>query len=348
MDNIRCVRFPGLEAAVEAIAPYDDGFMNFCVGSLHEHLHKSSESDKFKKGHFFGLYRGEDLELTMTVHAAHDTTWKLLCPQDRQSSLTPAFLDIATNLLVDAVLQSVDSQTAFQVFGYKAAVDAFAAAWTSRAATKGINLSIKPLYSTVSSYATRETIPPLPSTLPTSALALATMADFDELIPLYLDFSTYAPGTRTREEDEARLRGLIPSRLTWVYRVDGAIVGFISLGRPSPKTIAIRHVYVLSAHRRKGIAEAMVGAITRYFLGVQPAGGEGVFAKPPVAGVKDFVCINAVDIAASRVYRRAGFLFPEQTADGVEKGGVDPKSGQKGWFYSVLRGIAKTVPEETA
>ncbi|KAH9901477.1 acyl-CoA N-acyltransferase [Cubamyces lactineus] len=348
MGNIRCVRFPSLEAAIEAIAPYDDGFMNFCVGSLHEHLHKSSEDDKFKKGHFFGLYHGEDLELTLTVHAAHDTTWKLLCPQHRQSSLTPAFLDTAANLLVDAVLQSVDPRSAFQVFGYKAAVDAFTAAWTARAAATGVELSVKPLYSTVSSYATRETIPPPPSAPSTSALALATMADFEELIPLYLDFSTYAPGTRTREEDEARLRGLIPSGLTWVYRVDGAIVGFISLGRPSPKTIAVRHVYVHPAHRRKGIAEAMVGAVTRYFLGVQSAGGEDVFAEPPAVGVKDFVCINAVDIAASRVYRRAGFLFPEQTADGVERGGIDPKSGQKGWFYSVLRGITKPVPEETA
>ncbi|KAI0333579.1 hypothetical protein GY45DRAFT_1297048 [Cubamyces sp. BRFM 1775] len=349
MEDPRCVRFASIEAAIEATASYDDGFMNFCVGALHDHLQKSLEEEQYKntEGYFFGIYRGENLELMLALQATYDPTWKLFCPHNRQDSLTPPFLDLAAGLLVDNVLKYVEPEAVSSVFGYQAAVDAFATALVARATTKGVDLNMKSLFITISSYATRDSIPPLLSTPSTYAMALATADDFEALIPLYLDFSTFVPGVRTREEDEARLRAVIASQLTWVCRVDGVIVGFISLGRPSPKTIAVRHVYVLPAHRRKGIAEAMVGAATRYVLGLEPVGFEGAFEGPPTVGVKDFVYINAVDIAASRVYRRAGFLFPEETADALERGGIDPKSGKKSWFYSVLWCITKPTVEQT-
>ncbi|KAJ8455174.1 hypothetical protein ONZ51_g12594 [Trametes cubensis] len=350
MENPRCIRFANIEAAIEATAPYDDGFMNFCVGALHDHLRKSLEEEQFKntEGYFFGVYRSDDLELILALHAAYDPTWRLLCPHSRQDFLTSAFLELAAGLLVDNLLEYVKPQAVSPIFGHKAAVDAFAMALIARVTTQGIDLNMERLVTTISSYATRDSIPPSLNTLSTHAIALATADDFEELVPLYLDFSTFVPGTRTREEDEARLRTVIASQLTWVCRVDGSIVAFVHLGRPSPKTIAVRNVYVLPAHRRKGIAEAIVGATTRYVLGVQPVGYEGAFVGPPAVGLKDFVYINAVDIAASRVYRRAGFLFPEQMADGEERGGIDPTSGKKGWIYSVLWSITKPSTEQTA
>ncbi|KAJ3003216.1 hypothetical protein NUW54_g5414 [Trametes sanguinea] len=76
------------------------------------------------------------------------------------------------------------------------------------------------------SYATRETVPPPPPTKPDYEIVLATGEDFDQLFPIYLDFTKQAgPGTRALDVEEAHLRFVIAQGTTWLCRIDNALVG---------------------------------------------------------------------------------------------------------------------------
>ncbi|KAI0372993.1 hypothetical protein BV20DRAFT_963458 [Pilatotrama ljubarskyi] len=342
-QGLHCICFDNLHAALEALKPYDDAFMSLSLGSLHDHLRSqpTGVTASSEAGHYLGLYRGEDLLLALT-HAPGGFVWELVCPQNAEHLLTPAFLHVAIDLLATTLRPLLHHPTAVtRVFGHGDIVNAFLSTWTGLADKEGIQLRLGDPFipGARSSYATRETIPPLPSTSSNITLAQAAEADFEELFPLYIDFRTEVASPHERHIEEASLRKGIASGLTWVYRLDGAIAGFIVLGRVSPRTIAIRNVYVTPQHRRKGIAEAMVNAMTRFYLGVRPVGFEGIPEDPPTYGVKDFVCINVADPGAERIYRRAGFLLPEQTADGLTVGGRDPVSGLKAWFPVMMRPV---------
>lgn len=47
------------------------------------------------------------------------------------------------------------------------------------------------------------------------------------------------------------------------------VAGYLLLGRNTPRTVAIRNVFVAPEHRRRGLAETMVGAVTRACLGAR-------------------------------------------------------------------------------
>ena len=119
-------------------------------------------------------------------------------------------------------------------------------------------------------------------------------------------------------------------------------VGFVILGRVTPKTIAVRAVFVLPEQRRKGIAEAMMRAVSGYYLGVTPSTVEAL-ESPPAIGLKDEVNLLAVEDGAKRVYKRSGFLLPDEAGD-VLTGGVDPDTGYNGW-YSSTWGSIELSPE---
>lgn len=214
-------------------------------------------------------------------------------------------------------------------------------AWQTLVEKQGTHLRIapKPIMVTRSSYATRESLTPSPKTPLSFNLTPATERDFEEIFPWHLDFMSWGPGPRALAVEEADLRRTIASGTMWICRDGHCTAGYIITSRSTPRTIAIRNVYVSPAHRRKGVASFMVRAISRYHLGVRPVGYEGVQDGLPENGVKDVVCINVADPDAERIYRRAGFLFPEPTEDGSSRGGLDPVSGQKAWFPSVWLGF---------
>ena len=105
----------------------------------------------------------------------------------------------------------------------------------------------------------------------------------------------------------------------------------IDLGRPVPTpvaayvftgratgtaaTISIRNVYTREAHRRKGLAEALVNTVTKYWL-------EGVEEGSRKTGITLFVEPGNV---AEAVYRKCGFTITDAAYErrgweGVEKG----------------------------
>ncbi|KAI0672881.1 hypothetical protein C8Q78DRAFT_1077199 [Trametes maxima] len=347
MDNLRCVRFTDPASALDALDRYDEGFMNFGVGTLYDILRIQEAAQKQtvpEPALIFGLYSGDDLCLFL-IRSPNYSTWHLVYPQDAEHLMSSRFFDAAGDILARALFAIAGPEIVTALWGRREAIDAFLAVWISLSSAQGVRLRLlDPTMISRASYATRDTVASLPATFPNLDIAQATESDFDELFPQWLDFTTYAAGTRALDAEEAHLRGTLASGLAWTCRSDGALAGFIVSGRATRRTITIRNVYVSPEHRRKGIAEAMVRAMSRHYLGVQPV-GYGVSMDPPAVGVKEIVCINVIDPSAERIYRRAGFLFPEYGPDGSPVGGYDPMTGKKGWFRSALR---KVQPEDVA
>ncbi|KAI0636642.1 hypothetical protein C8Q77DRAFT_515550 [Trametes polyzona] len=340
MEDLRCVHYSkDLPSVIEVMKDYDDGFMNLALGPLHDNLRNSTKGAANETSHLVVLYRGNNLLLALTqVHLAR--AWQLICPQDAEHALTPPLLDFAAQQFATTLMKVVDPNAISSVYGYESAVNAFLKAWAALAQTKGTELRIAdPLLVTRSSYATRESILGPPSPPPSFAITPGTEQDFPDLFPMYLDFLTVGPRPRALDVEEAALRGAITSGLMWVCRVEGYPAGYILHARVTPRTIAIRSVYVSPAHRRKGIAEGMVRAMSRYHLGARPVGYKGVPDDLPFTGVKDIICINVAEAAIERIYRRAGFLFPEYAEDGSPREARDPVTGLKSWFPSIWRGF---------
>ncbi|KAJ2994322.1 hypothetical protein NUW54_g7570 [Trametes sanguinea] len=338
-EGLRFVRFPGAADMIEALQPYDDGFMNGTLGTLYDNLKLPSPPEGSGEAYYMAIYRGSDILLTLAA-APTDRAWGLGCPQTAMSDIPPAVFKEAIDLLAKSAIEITHPLAVNKLYGEKGTVDAFFHSWVDAAASKGTRLRINdPLLDTRASYATPQSVTSPPSTTPHYRIFRATGDDFAELFPMYLDFTNTGGRTQSLDVEEAHLRFVLDLGNSWLCRVDNALAGFIVLGRSTPKTIAIRHVYVAPEHRRKGIAEGLVRAINRYYLGVRPVGYEGFPEDDPPVGVKSFICLNAIDAAAENIYRRAGFLFPLRTADEEAAGGRDPITGRKAWQQSVLRGV---------
>ncbi|TFK88514.1 hypothetical protein K466DRAFT_662234 [Polyporus arcularius HHB13444] len=203
-----------------------------------------------------------------------------------------------------------------------------------------LGLSVRPTpgdFRSRVSYVSRASLAPPPSTPFPHPIVQATADDLDALAHIHVAFQTNLqknlPFTKAMTHDAALayMEGPIKDRLVWYARVDEEIVGYLLLARVTPRTIAIRNVFVLPSHRRKGIAEAMVRGVTRYYLDAPPYGVEPVHDGPPVFGFKEEVNLNGADPNAERIYRRCGFLFPDRAGE-VPTGDIDPATGRKGWF----------------
>ena len=265
-----------------------------------------------------------------------NTPWKIASPNAAIGILTTEALSSAATLLSEALLELPRLPVIDVVIGLEAAANAFLNAWVARSASTGPRLVLQePALSWRTSYATKNSLPP-PIT-PCGTITLASSEDLDALIPLHVDFVTTSPwpAKMTEEAAVAGLTRAITAKVVWIYKADGLVAGYAIVGRPTPRTIAIQNVYVGSKHRRKGIAEALVRATTRYYLGVTPSGAVDVPDVPPF-GVKAEVSLLVVDPSAEGVYRRSGFLFPAPGDD--ETGGWDPVTGQKAWFRCVWQG----------
>ncbi|KAH9857228.1 hypothetical protein C2E23DRAFT_720407 [Lenzites betulinus] len=344
MEDLRCVRYDNIADILEVTRRYDDGFMNRSTGSLCDYRRYATPQQASKPVHLIALYRGDALLLMLSHHALAGD-WQLALSQDAEHLIIPALLDVATQKLAAALLECVTLNAIVTVHGHAVVVDALLQSWVALARTKGTYLRIgDPLLVTRSSYATRESIPPLSDTASNYLITPATINDLDALLPLHIDFLKSGPGPRDIAIESAALRGTLAQGLAWVCRVEGALAGYTICGRISSRTIAIRNVYVSPTYRRQGVAGAMVRALSRYHLGVRPVGYRGLPDETPATGVKDFVCINVFSRQTERIYRRAGFLFPDNGEDNPSYGGRDPVSGQTAWFSTLMRGVRPQPP----
>lgn len=229
------------------------------------------------------------------------------------------------------------------ILGPDNVVSAFTDAWVSLRRSRGSQTRFEPAaFASYVGYAKRASLSAAPYTPSPHVVTPATPSDLEAIIHLRIAFEAESwtwSEPHTPEEEHAILSGPVASGLVWICRVSGdsAPAGFVLVGRSTPRTIAIRNVYVVPAHRRKGVGEAMVRAVTRYYLGAGDYGSVGVPEGPPAVGIKEEVVLNVAKSNAAGLYRKVGFLLPEVDG-GVHKGGIDPETGRKGWIATVFQG----------
>ncbi|TBU26352.1 hypothetical protein BD311DRAFT_779705 [Dichomitus squalens] len=343
MANLRFVRFDDPHAFLAKSKDFDDSFTNFGLGSLYDFL--SGASTQFVSDvplRIYGIYRGTDLLFTLHTNKT-SRFWVLSTPCPAHEALTTdhELLASATTLLAHSVLAELADPAALdRVCGPPEAVNAFLETWAALllAQRKPVKL-LDGNFNTHVSYATKASLPPLPAPPSPYVVELATPADLEPAAALYQDFQATAPwkAILTKEQAMAALADPLAARVLWLCRLEpaGPPAAYVALGRVTPRTVAIRNVYVSPAYRRRGVAEAAVRAVTRYYLGAPPYGVRGVPDGPPTCGVKEEVNLNVGDASAEGVYRRSGFLFPSGYGEGAE-GGVDPVTSRRAWQRSIL------------
>lgn len=211
-------------------------------------------------------------------------------------------------------------------------MDAFIDTWIAEMTASGLRIEALPtFFRSKVSFATLATLPPPPPTLSNYRIELANLDDIETLAHLFVDFVGSGPKGVSLEEARVNMGMSVRLGEIWVCRVDGEVAGYTATGRTTFRTVAIRNVYVSPNHRRKGIAEAMTIAMTRYLLGAQPLGFNGAPDGPPAKGIKEEVCLNVAKDYVERLYKKCGFLLGEDDRD--------PVSGKKGWFATAFRGV---------
>ncbi|KAI0719095.1 hypothetical protein C8T65DRAFT_693406 [Cerioporus squamosus] len=345
--GLRFVRFEDPQAFLEAMKQCDESFMNFTLGSIYDYLSSpqysaAADSSQSVPVYLLAIYRGDDLLITLT-HTATDTfAWKLCIPSAAEplltgTSTTPDLLTPALALLASSALAQIASKPHVldKIFGPAAAVTTFFAAWSALLAARGLRvLSTPGDFTSCVSYVSRASLTPSPPTPFPHPIVQATPDDLDAVAHIHVAFHKNLQANLpfhkavSHSAAVAQMEQPIKAGLVWYARVENEMVGYVLLGRVTPRTIAIRNVFVLPSHRRRGIAEAMVRGVTRYYLNAPPYGVQPVQDGPPAVGFKDEVNLNGAHADAERVYKRCGFLFPDRNGD-VVTGGFDPATGRK-------------------
>ncbi|KAL6298425.1 hypothetical protein BKA93DRAFT_744153 [Sparassis latifolia] len=335
MSALRLVQFDRPADFLEAMKQYDDSSLNFTLGSL---LDNMDDNLQFSQAHWgpktrilLSVYRGDDLILTLTKNAK-DFSWMMATPSSIDPSQDALHISAAAKLLASYLPTIIDPTLVDKVIGPKGAVNAFIVPWVTLMASRGVYLkALPPYFNSRGCHATRSTLPPHCSTLADYHISLAGPDDVEDLIPLNMQFSSHGPHRATAETARAAMGEAVEAQKVWISRIDGGIAGYVMVGRSTPHTIAIRCVFVLPQCRRRGIAEALVTVVTRYYLGVQPLGFEGAPSEGPPGGHKAEVCLNAADPSVEGLYRRCGFMLDDNARD--------PATGKKGSFRWTWRGV---------
>ena len=351
MVDFRVVQFTDPNELVKALAPYDDSFMNGALGAVMDSIDENQirvrqlTPDSRK---LFAVYAGDDLLYVKYTCVAHlktdfwasitmskidgELAWCMCSPYDLPREFSDDEYSTAVSLLASHLSTSVELKAVDNVFGSEKLVDLFVQAWAEKQASKGVKIGTPPpIFQAKGTYATLASIPPPSPAFSQYKISPASMNDVDDLARLYIDFCTVLEHSVSIEKARHELGQYVQLGQIWVCRVEAEIAGYCATSRESVHTIVIRNVYVSPKHRRKGIAEAMTRAMTRYYLGAEPLGFEGAPATGPQKGVKREVCLNVAEDHIERLYKRCGFLLGQDDRD--------PETGKKGWHPATYRAV---------
>ncbi|GAA6004811.1 GNAT family N-acetyltransferase [Rhodotorula paludigena] len=169
--------------------------------------------------------------------------------------------------------------------------------------------------------------------------------DLDTIADLQRDFfgNHETSPKLSRDDAIAYLREAVPRSGMWIYRSPPSPsstpvpVGFVTTGRPTLRTCAIRMVYVAPSQRGKGLAKRMVSAVVRAHLIDAPRVPLDLASgRPPSAaeacedqtrwGGKDEVClfVEPDNPAARRAYASVGFIETEAVWCDADVEGIEP------------------------
>ncbi|PCH37729.1 hypothetical protein WOLCODRAFT_64668 [Wolfiporia cocos MD-104 SS10] len=274
------------------------------------------------------VYRNEDIILTLSKHSLQDPCM-MATPSMTDSSIDATDIHTAAEMLADALPR--DPNLISNVVGPEKAVDAFLASWVSLLKQQGIDMkAVPPPFRVYACFVNIATLTPLPATSFDYGVSLASDADdIAALAPLRVEFSKASPNPMTPEAAHKSMREAVGAHRVWVCRSEQEIVSYALVSRATPQTIAIQNVFVHPEYRRKGMAEALVRAISHYYLGLALPGYVHHTEGPP-EGPKAEVCLNvkASNAEAAMIYKRCGFI--------VDFDVRNPISGKKGSYISIM------------
>ncbi|KAH9832947.1 uncharacterized protein C8Q71DRAFT_860718 [Rhodofomes roseus] len=279
-SGLRVVCFASAQEFVHAVEPFDDPFMNFGLGTVMDtgSLPSSTASKYADAGDsnaggtvhnpmersFVAAFEGERLILTATyttkpppcILSYPTTTSPSPSPQDAVAALLAAWPNLRT---------SPPSFTATACF---ATLDTLRSAVHP---TPRVEEDVEYHYKIC--FAEPEDAQPL------VALVLALSAHSPgPMRPSHAILSTLQKAIATRTvyvvHTDQRLRGdPEPNQHTKEHR---GLMGFLLLERITPPhTVAIRNVFVVPEHRRRGLAETLVRAVTQACLGLPVESAQG-------------------------------------------------------------------------
>ncbi|PIL26027.1 hypothetical protein GSI_11781 [Ganoderma sinense ZZ0214-1] len=351
MSSLRFVRFDNAKIFLETTKQADDYLMrNSSAISITDYRDGPTDPTRV---FYLAIYHGEALLMTFVYGVLGGFPWVLSVPRRADDLLTSETLTLAATLLANSVLSLhirdpviIDPM---KVFGVEEPVNAFLAAWVTAQRARGQRLRLSPNPPTIIvAYATKETLSSLTPHPPPSAqhrIYRASISDLESLIPFYtaLFNTTPRPAPITPSDAVTKLQAALHAGLIWVCRTHNVLSAFAELARVTPRTITIRTAYVAPEHRQRGVAETLLRAVSRYYLGLGATDLAGVPQGPPPEGVKDCIKLAVANPSTEGVYRRLGFLLPDRSQNGgVLAGGVDPTTGRPGWYCAVL---GETEPE---
>ncbi|KAI0782230.1 acyl-CoA N-acyltransferase [Abortiporus biennis] len=317
MTGLRIVHFTNPDDFLKATIDHDDSSLNFALGSVLES--RNEEGWVEKKRLMIGVYNDDTLTVTFTK-IENDFAWLLSNALGIDQQIEPETLTKVTSALVAFLPSVVDPKKIDNVFGAEDLVNDFTAKWADWRNTNGANVKVVEYMQSRAASVTLATLPPTPARIASHQVSQANPTDdLEELARLYVEFTKGGPHVASMEEGKRVMQEGVKDRGIWICKSNGEVAGYVRVGRRTPRTAAIRNVFVHPEHRRKGIAEAMVLAVSRYYL-------EG-----EAEGKKKEVSLNVGRDDARRLYTRCGFM--------LEDNAKDPSTGKRGWYSTSWRGI---------
>lgn len=268
--------------------------------------------------------------LTLTL-IARDFAWILSDVRNANSSGAAINTDSLSSVLAlaSSLQQVIDPREMHKVFGPESLIIAFTEALTGHRRSRGELVKAVDYFQGTVLCATAATLPPNPHYSHHRITLAVSASDAEAIAPLYVEFTQGFSVVATISQAQRKMEDALDMKGLWRCQVDGELAGFLVIGRFTPRTASIKNVFVHPEHRRKGVGEAMVMTVTRYYLGVGPLGLNGAPEEGPGRGVKQEICLNAVDEGAKRLYGRCGFVLCDSSG-----------------YKSSLRGIVQAADVE--
>ncbi|KAI1787339.1 hypothetical protein LXA43DRAFT_714488 [Ganoderma leucocontextum] len=274
--------------------------------------------------------------------------WVLSVPRRAEDLLTVETFALAATLLANSLLnlQFPDPAITYpmKVFGVEESVNAFLAAWVAIQRVRGQRLRLRSLNppTIIDTNATRDTFSSVPRYPPPSAqhrIYQASISHTESLIPFYTALFDSEPTPVTPTDAITKVQTAVHTDLIWICCTNGVLSAFDELGRVTPRTMTVRTVYVPPEYRQRGVAEAIVRAISRYYLGLDATDLASVPPGPPPEGVKDQIKLNVLNTSSEAVYRVWVSCFQTSLRTAPSSRGDRPGHGPSGMYRAILREV---------